>query len=213
MSPSDDSTRPISVAELLARNGTIGAPPVSGRRRRRRGNDQSVTVAELTGEIPVIRAEEIPVAVTEAAEEPIAEEPIAEVPVSEESVYEESVYEEPAAEEEDPEGPRRRQRRERAERRGGQAAEQDGVIGERDIGQRPCGCQFERCEFADALLQVCGDSRIAAEQHHRVCMERLERERDAAGHPLVPQRPQAARGDLPGLMRLRHAGHEKRERL
>jgi hypothetical protein len=82
------------VAELLARNGTIGAPPVSGRRRRRRGNDQSVTVAELTGEIPVIRAEEIPVAVTEAAEEPIAE-----VPVSEESVYEESVYEEPAAEE------------------------------------------------------------------------------------------------------------------
>jgi len=90
MSPSDDSTRPISVAELLARNGTIGAPPVSGRRRRRRGNDQSVTVAELTGEIPIIRAEE-PVAVAEVAEEPIAEEPVAEVPVSEEPVSEESV--------------------------------------------------------------------------------------------------------------------------
>jgi F0F1-type ATP synthase assembly protein I len=48
------STRPISVAELLARNGTIGAPPVGGRRRRRRGNNESVTVAELTGEIPIV---------------------------------------------------------------------------------------------------------------------------------------------------------------
>jgi hypothetical protein len=47
-------TRPISVAELLARNGTIGAPPVGGRRRRRRGNSDSVTVAELTGEIPIV---------------------------------------------------------------------------------------------------------------------------------------------------------------
>jgi hypothetical protein len=54
--PQDDhsSTRPISVAELLAKNGTIGSPPVGGRRRRRRGNTDSVTVAELTGEIPVV---------------------------------------------------------------------------------------------------------------------------------------------------------------
>jgi len=51
--PQDASTRPISVAELLAKNGTIGAP-VSNRRRRRRGNSDAVTVAELTGEIPVI---------------------------------------------------------------------------------------------------------------------------------------------------------------
>ncbi|MBV8860580.1 MAG: hypothetical protein JO082_12605 [Mycobacterium sp.] len=52
--PYDNSnTRPISVAELLAKNGTIGAP-VPGRRRRRRGNSDAVTVAELTGEIPVI---------------------------------------------------------------------------------------------------------------------------------------------------------------
>jgi hypothetical protein len=48
------NTRPISVAELLAKNGTIGAPPVGGRRRRRRGNSDSVTVAELTGEIPIV---------------------------------------------------------------------------------------------------------------------------------------------------------------
>src|SRR6478752_4754296 len=48
------STRPISVAELLAKNGTIGAPPVGGRRRRRRGNTEAVTVAELTGEIPIV---------------------------------------------------------------------------------------------------------------------------------------------------------------
>ena len=54
--PHDNSdTRPISVAELLARNGTIGAPPVGGRRRKRRGNADAVTVAELTGEIPVVR--------------------------------------------------------------------------------------------------------------------------------------------------------------
>ncbi|UUO01525.1 hypothetical protein M4D79_24320 [Mycolicibacterium novocastrense] len=59
--PEDDhsNTRPISVAELLARNGTIGAPPVGGRRRRRRGAD-SVTVAELTGEIPIVRDDDAP---------------------------------------------------------------------------------------------------------------------------------------------------------
>ena len=57
MTDSDDfsATRPISVAELLAKNGNIGAPPVTGRRRRRRGNADAVTVAELTGEIPIIR--------------------------------------------------------------------------------------------------------------------------------------------------------------
>ncbi|AWV48695.1 hypothetical protein JK2ML_2433 [Mycobacterium leprae Kyoto-2] len=45
--------RPISVAELLARNGTIGAPAVS-RRRRRRTDSDAVTVAELTCDIPII---------------------------------------------------------------------------------------------------------------------------------------------------------------
>ena len=60
MTGSDDysNTRPISVAELLAKNGTIGAPPVGGRRRRRRGNADAVTVAELTGEIPIVRPDE-----------------------------------------------------------------------------------------------------------------------------------------------------------
>ena len=55
---SHSGTRPISVAELLARNGTIGAPPVGGRRRRRRGNSDSITVAELTGEIPIVSGED-----------------------------------------------------------------------------------------------------------------------------------------------------------
>jgi hypothetical protein len=54
---SHSNTRPISVAELLAKNGTIGAPPVGGRRRRRRGNSDSVSVAELTGEIPIVTGE------------------------------------------------------------------------------------------------------------------------------------------------------------
>ncbi|ORB73985.1 hypothetical protein [Mycobacterium scrofulaceum] len=68
-------TRPISVAELLARNGTIGAPAVTRRRRRRRGDSDAVTVAELTGEIPVIRDEdEDPRAAGQATAEPVAEE-------------------------------------------------------------------------------------------------------------------------------------------
>jgi hypothetical protein len=50
-----NAARPISVAELLARNGTLGAPPVTRRRHRRRGDSDAVTVAELTGELPVIR--------------------------------------------------------------------------------------------------------------------------------------------------------------
>lgn len=53
--PEDSGTRPISVAELLAKNGTIGAPAVTRRRRRRRGDSEAVTVAELTGDLPVIR--------------------------------------------------------------------------------------------------------------------------------------------------------------
>jgi hypothetical protein len=50
-----NGAQPISVAELLARNGTIGEPAVTRRRRRRRGDSDAVTVAELTGEIPIIR--------------------------------------------------------------------------------------------------------------------------------------------------------------
>ena len=96
----DDETpsRPISVAELLAKNGTIGSPPVGGRRRRRRGNSDSVTVAELTGEIPIIRTGEIPVVhdelVAEETAEPVAEETAE--PVVEEPVVEEPVEEPPA---------------------------------------------------------------------------------------------------------------------
>lgn len=56
---SQSNTRPISVAELLAKNGTIGAPPIGGRRRRRRGDTDSITVAELTGEIPIVRDHDI----------------------------------------------------------------------------------------------------------------------------------------------------------
>lgn len=73
-------TRPISVAELLARNGTIGEPSVTRRRRRRRGDSDAVTVAELTGEIPVIRDDETEhgangtVQVSEPAAEQVAEE-------------------------------------------------------------------------------------------------------------------------------------------
>ncbi|MGB0964275.1 MAG: hypothetical protein ACPGVY_16440, partial [Mycobacterium sp.] len=79
MTGSDDShssTRPISVAELLAKNGSIGAPPVGGKRkrRRRRGNTDAVTVAELTGEIPIIGPDDPdPSAPATAVEEQIEE--------------------------------------------------------------------------------------------------------------------------------------------
>jgi hypothetical protein len=58
---SDPEERPVTVAELLARNERIGSPPVGGRRRRRRRSSDGVSVAELTGEIPVVRTGEIPV--------------------------------------------------------------------------------------------------------------------------------------------------------
>lgn len=54
MTESDDTQRPVSVAELLARNGAAEGK-ISGHRRRMRGNADAIPVAELTGEIPVIR--------------------------------------------------------------------------------------------------------------------------------------------------------------
>ena len=105
MSSSEDSTRPISVAELLARNGTIGSPPVGGHRRRRRRKSDSVSVAELTGEIPVIRdqepepAPEEPAGEEPAGAEPAGEETVVEQPVVEEAAVVETVAEEPAADE------------------------------------------------------------------------------------------------------------------
>lgn len=90
MTAPDDSenSRPISVAELLAKNGTIGSPPVGGRRRRRRGNSDAVTVAELTGEIPIIRTGEMPVVREDEREDPV---------VREDELAEQSVEQEPPA--------------------------------------------------------------------------------------------------------------------
>jgi hypothetical protein len=80
------STRPISVAELLARNGTIGAPPAGGRRRRRRGDTDSISVAELTGEIPIVTDRDI--ADQSVADQPVAEQVVADPPVAEQDVEE-----------------------------------------------------------------------------------------------------------------------------
>lgn len=99
MSGADDGTRPISVAELLAKNGTIGAPPVGGRRRRRRGNSDAVTVAELTGEIPIVRTGAIPVLSEEtAAPAEAPDKDKVEAPDKVEPADEQPADEQPAAE-------------------------------------------------------------------------------------------------------------------
>ena len=71
MTGPNETTRPISVAELLAKNGTHGAP-APARRRRRRGNSDAVTVAELTGEIPIITDDTDPHAEEHRTPEPRA---------------------------------------------------------------------------------------------------------------------------------------------
>lgn len=58
----------ISVAELLARNGQKGGVNATEGGRRRRGVPGGITVAELTGEIPVVRDEP-------AAEKPAPKQP------------------------------------------------------------------------------------------------------------------------------------------
>ncbi len=89
------ATRPISVAELLAKNGSIGAPAPGGRRRRRRGNADAVTVAELTGEIPIVSMTDEPPA---PAPEPPVDEVAAEAPTAEETAVDAPVLDEPEAE-------------------------------------------------------------------------------------------------------------------
>lgn len=97
MSAPDDDTRPVSVAELLARNERIGSPPVGGRRRRRRRNSDGVSVAELTGEIPVVRVEEQESSDVGHADAPYDEAPYEEAryeEAPEATSYEEVTYEE-----------------------------------------------------------------------------------------------------------------------
>lgn len=68
-----EDTGQISVAELLARNGQKSTSSSTGGRRRR-GVKGGISVAELTGEIPVVRAEpasdEAPVIATDSKQAP-----------------------------------------------------------------------------------------------------------------------------------------------
>ncbi|CAM3663464.1 hypothetical protein ACXYTP_16445 [Tsukamurella ocularis] len=65
--------RRISLAELLAREGGAPPAPTGGRRRRHRGGENSITVAELTGEIPVIRDDQPAPADQAPAQQPASE--------------------------------------------------------------------------------------------------------------------------------------------
>ncbi|WP_304115294.1 FUSC family protein [Mycolicibacterium bacteremicum] len=93
--PDNTATRPISVAELLAKNGSIGAPAPGGRRRRRRGNADAVTVAELTGEIPIV-VDEPPVEEAVAPPAPIEEDPAPEAPAVADTAVEDTAVQDPA---------------------------------------------------------------------------------------------------------------------
>ncbi|NMD56943.1 MULTISPECIES: hypothetical protein [Tsukamurella] len=83
--------RRISLAELLAREGGAPAAPAGGRRRRHRGGENSITVAELTGEIPVVR-DDTPAPGTESTPaQPTAPAPAA--PAAQEAPAQRDVYE------------------------------------------------------------------------------------------------------------------------
>jgi hypothetical protein len=98
MSAPDDETRPVSVAELLARNDRIGSPPVSGRRRRRRRNSDGLSVAELTGEIPIVDVAEQDYAQRDSDEPDYAEQDYAEQDYAEQGYAEQGYAEQGYAE-------------------------------------------------------------------------------------------------------------------
>lgn len=112
MTQKPEENRTVTVAELLARNGQVSG--TSGRAHRRRARDGGISVAELTGEIPVIRepeavaeeaveqveAEEAVDAEVVEPEEPEADEPAAEEePSEEEAAEDEAVEDEPVEDE------------------------------------------------------------------------------------------------------------------
>ncbi|TWS23120.1 hypothetical protein FK268_17205 [Tsukamurella sputi] len=88
--------RRISLAELLAREGGAPAAPAGGRRRRHRGGENSITVAELTGEIPVVRDDQPAPGAQAPAAPAAAASPAAPEAVAPEAVTPETV--EPEAE-------------------------------------------------------------------------------------------------------------------
>lgn len=82
---SGDATdsRPISVSELLARSRDAGGPAVTprdGRGRRRVGREGTVSVSELTGEIPRVETGPFPRATNPVARRHSEDAPVAESP-------------------------------------------------------------------------------------------------------------------------------------
>ncbi|MGN2635662.1 hypothetical protein ACTD5D_05590 [Nocardia takedensis] len=88
---SGEDSKQLSVAELLARNGAQGAQSSGGGRRRRGG--RGISVAELTGDLPVIRDGGGHSA--HAAPEPEAAEPAYEPPAPEPRSWDATAYEAP----------------------------------------------------------------------------------------------------------------------
>ncbi|WP_024794276.1 hypothetical protein [Tomitella biformata] len=97
MTEKPEADRVITVAELLARHGQ--ASGTAGRVHRRRAREGGISVAELTGEIPIIR-EPAPVAEPEAVHTAVEEVPDEALPADEDApeAAPEEAPEEPADE-------------------------------------------------------------------------------------------------------------------
>ncbi|WP_099024303.1 FUSC family protein [Mycolicibacterium palauense] len=187
---SQTSTRPISVAELLAKNGTIGAPPVGGRRRRRRGNSDAVTVAELTGEIPVVRPDDEP-------------------PESAAQATPESAPEAPAAEEVAPEAAQA------AEETAEAAREETGESAPETAGEETGEATLEAPESAETPSEEQAPERADREPERHVPPELSEQPMPRRGRDVSPlrssyPRPRAAERTAPHRGRLRFGRSDTR---
>ena len=97
-----------------------------------------------------------------------------------------------------------------AERQGGNTGEEFDGIGEEQSRAFARGGEGGGRLLAEALLDMGGDGRIAGDEDERRRPERIEDDRHAAGHAPVPQRAEAPRRHLPGLMGFGDAVHEER---
>ncbi|MBJ8339777.1 hypothetical protein JGU71_12855 [Antrihabitans sp. YC3-6] len=168
----------ISVAELLARNGQQVASAAGGRRRR--GTKGGISVAELTGEIPVIRDSSPSGSFHAVLDDEPVDDPEAEARAAAEAkAADERAAQERAAKERDERIARDKAEREKAER---EKAERDKA--ERDKAERDkaAKAQREKAEREKAERDKTERDKTEREkaERDRVAAERADRDNAAA---------------------------------